>query len=99
MGNFEKRLREYSRPQDAVSGIAADKSTFKYWADRASENSLRGTRAKDGEVKLHSTGKAVELPSTSRKAGNSGDPYERAKSDMNSDGGSSYMRGIRRIGK
>ena len=37
--NFQKRLREYSKPQDAVSGFASSKSDLNYWAKRASENS------------------------------------------------------------
>ena len=96
MGNFQKRLREYERPQDSVSGFASSKSDLAYWAKRASDNSETATRAKGGAMSLPDTGGAVKNRSTSNPPrGFIADPYKEAKSDLNSVG-SSYMKGVRR---
>jgi hypothetical protein len=95
MGNFQKRLREYERPQNSVSGFSSSKKDLAYWAKRASDNSETATPA-SGKMNLHSTGGAPSLRSTSSPPKDfNADPYKAAKADLNSVG-SSYMRGVRR---
>ena len=99
MGNFDKRLREYSRPQESVSGFSSSKKDMSYWSKRASDNSETATRATNKAMSLPDTGGKVSNRSTSSPPkGFGGDPYKKAKADLNSVG-SSYMRGVRRIGQ
>jgi len=96
MGNFQKRLREYERPQDSVSGFASSKKDLDYWEDRAEKNSLNATRARGGAMSLPDTGGAVKNRSTSNPPrGFIADPYKEAKSDHNNIG-SSYLKDVRR---
>jgi hypothetical protein len=96
--SFQERLKRYSRPQDWADGRSSNKKNLDGFSARASRNSQLAERAKDGKS-LPSTGD-IKLHSTSAKPkGFSGDPYARAKSDLNSNGGSSFMRGVRRLGQ
>jgi hypothetical protein len=98
--SFEERLRRYSRPQDWADGHGSNKKTLDGWSARAERNSQLAERARDGKTKLPDTGGKTKLHDTSAKPrGHGADPYARAKSDLNSDGGSSYMRGVRRLGQ
>jgi hypothetical protein len=96
--SFQDRLKSYSRPQDAVSGIASDRANFKFWADRASDNSGLATRAKGGKMSLPQTCGAPSLRSTSSppRGFDGGDPYAKARSDRNHAGSSTYMKDVRR---
>jgi hypothetical protein len=96
-GIRETRIERYNRPGDWVSGIADPAAkNLPGWSKRASDNSEIAPRAKGGKMDLPSTGKAMHLRSTASKPkGHGVDPYDRARSDLNSYG-SSFMKGIRR---
>jgi hypothetical protein len=100
--SFQERLKRYSRPQDWADGRSSRGKVLEGWSARASSNSQLATRATDGKplpstgkIKLHTTSAA---PSDNPK-GIGGDPYAKAKRDLNSNGGSSFMRGVRRLGQ
>ena len=62
------RLREYSGKPRGLQGAGRDEKNLKGWSERAAENSNHGERASDGEMKLPSTGKSMEVRPTEQKA-------------------------------
>ncbi|WP_315775103.1 MULTISPECIES: hypothetical protein [unclassified Bradyrhizobium] len=81
------------------NGFSRERSNLQEWSDIASEHSQTATRAKDGAVKLPSTGGQPKLRSTSSppRGFDGSDPYKRAKEDLNYKGsGGNYMPGVRR---
>jgi hypothetical protein len=101
MSYLKDLQRDLKRPQK-MAGFSSDKSNLDAYSRRARENSHTATRAKAGKhgsTDLPSTGGPMKLHSTSRKSGNTGDPYPEARANMNHAGSSSYMRGVRRDGR
>src|SRR6266851_726302 len=96
----QDRLKEYAKPLRAANwqGAGRDQANIDRWADRASENSKLAPRASKGEMQLHDTGKAMAMRSTtSRPYRRDGDGViDQARSDMNIEGDSKYLAGIRR---
>ena len=93
----QDRLKEYSDPMRGPHGAGRDEKNLRYWQDRATANSEIGPRASAGPMKLPSTGvnaRDTEMkPYRSRSVDNA---MKEAKADLNDEGGSAYMRGIRR---
>lgn len=94
-----ERCKEYASPRR--SGNWNGESTadnISRWSERAAENSKIDKRAKGGEIKLPDTGGDVALHDTSAKPRRDREVDARAvaKQDLNSDGGSSFMSGVRR---
>jgi hypothetical protein len=78
------------------SGFSSSKADLKYWAKRASDNSLNAARC-DDKMHLHSTGGEPKCRSTSSPPkGFGADPYAKARGNSNHAGDSSYMKGVRR---
>ncbi|RXH15224.1 hypothetical protein [Bradyrhizobium guangzhouense] len=94
------RLKEYANPRrrENWDGESCDKANLDRWSDRAEANSKVALRARCGEIKLCDTGGDVSLHDTEAKPRRDAgvDARMSAKADSNTDGGSSYMRGIRR---
>jgi hypothetical protein len=79
------------------SGFSSSKKDLAYWSERASKNSLNATRATNKAMELPSTGGKVKQRSTSNPPkGFGGDPYAKARGNLNHAGDSSYMKGVRR---
>jgi hypothetical protein len=97
MSRVDRIRNEYSKPTRGPSGIASDPKNLRDWSKRASDNSELAPRAKGGAIDLPNTGGAPSMRSTASKPkGFGGDPYAKAKADMNSTGDSPYMKGVRR---
>jgi len=93
-----ERLKEYADPTKGPHGAASAQENLDHWSARATENSKIAPRAKGGEMKLPSTGKAMGTRDTSMrpKASRNADARAAAKADTNIVGDSDYLRGIRR---
>jgi hypothetical protein len=98
-----ERLKEYANPRSRENwcGESSDPAYLKRWSDRAEANSKVAPRARGGKMKLPDNAGEVSLHDTASKitAGAEsgvGRLQKAAKADTNTDGGSSYMRGIRR---
>jgi hypothetical protein len=93
-----ERLREYAKPQKGAHGSASYKPNIDYWSERATANSLQGTRAKDGPMELPSTGKKMATRDTEMKPRSSRkiDRQMAGRDDPNRIGDSDYLKGIRR---
>jgi hypothetical protein len=94
-----ERCKEYANPRrrenwDGESTAA----NISRWSERAADNSKIAPRAKGGEIKLPDTGGDAALHDTAAKPRRARETDARmvAKDDLNTDGGSSFMRGIRR---
>ncbi|MGM4870665.1 hypothetical protein AB7645_05490 [Bradyrhizobium sp. 956_D2_N1_5] len=98
MGRLE-RLKEYANPRrrENWDGETCDKANLDRWSERAAENSKLAPRARGGAMKLADTDK-MDLHSTSDAPRRDKDADKRAvaKADTNTDGGSSFMRSVRR---
>ncbi len=96
----QSRLKEYANPsrRENWDGESCDKANIDRWSARAEANSKLAPRARGGEIKLPDTGGDVDLHDTAAKPRRDAgvDARTKAKADLNSDGGSSYFRGIRR---
>jgi hypothetical protein len=98
MKTRQSRLEEYADPNSGWHGCSRDGKYIERWIERASANSQIAPRARDGEVKLPSTGKKMELRDTEMRprVSRSVDARMVDKGDKNHVGDSSYMRGVRR---
>ncbi|WP_043159325.1 hypothetical protein [Bradyrhizobium sp. Ai1a-2] len=94
----QERLKEYANPRREANwdGAASDKANLDRWAARASENSAIAPRARSGEVRLPDTGMNVHDSAAPPRRDRGVDARMKAKADLDTDGGSSYMRSIRR---
>jgi hypothetical protein len=94
--SLEKRLKAYATTR-GPHGAGRDQANIDYWSDRATENSKIAPRASDGEMRLPSTKVTARdtgmQPYRSRSVDNA---MKEAKADLNDEGGSAYIRGIRR---
>ncbi|WP_094974004.1 hypothetical protein [Bradyrhizobium symbiodeficiens] len=94
-----ERCKEYANPRrrENWDGESRDKANLDRWSQRAAENSKTASRASKGEMRLPDTGDVV-LHDTAAKPRRALeiDARVKAKSDTNTDGGSSFMRGVRR---
>jgi predicted aminopeptidase len=94
-----KRLREeYSKPRSGWQGAGRDQANIDRWSDRAAENSKLAPRASNGEMKLPDTGKRQESRSTKSAPRTNAEIDKRmaGENDVNHEGDSAYLRGIRR---
>lgn len=94
-----ERCKEYANPRRRANWDGeSTAANISRWSDRAAENSKVAPRARGGEMRLTETGGDVALHDTGgaprKDAGV--DARMVAKADTNTDGGSSFMRGVRR---
>ncbi|MCK1480485.1 hypothetical protein IVB27_38575 [Bradyrhizobium sp. 197] len=93
-----ERVKEYANPscREHWNGEATTKNLAR-WSERASANSAKAPRASKGEMKLPETDN-IALHDTASKPRTTAEIDKRmvGKDDLNSDGGSSFMPGVRR---
>ncbi|MET4384373.1 hypothetical protein ABIB73_000108 [Bradyrhizobium sp. F1.4.3] len=94
-----ERCREYANPRRRENWDGESTAdNISRWSKRAAENSTLAPRAKGGEMRLPETGGDVALHDTEAKPRRDAgaDARAKAKADTNTDGGSSFMKSIRR---
>jgi hypothetical protein len=90
------RLKEYSNPLHGPQGAGRDQANVDYWSARAKENSKVAPRASNGPMKLPSTKVNVRDTSMRPREARNADKRMVAKDDLNVEGSSPYLRGVRR---
>ncbi|MET4372554.1 hypothetical protein ABIA99_005263 [Bradyrhizobium sp. LB12.1] len=95
-----ERVKQLGNPSSRENwcGAGRDKANIERWIKRADDNSKVAPRARGGEMKLPNTGD-VTLHDTGGKSRTSTAEIDKrmaGKDDLNSDGGSSFMPGVRR---
>jgi hypothetical protein len=95
-----ERLKEYANPRrrENWDGCGRDVANIQRFQERAEANSRIAPRARGGEMRLPDTGGDVALHDTAAKPrrDRAVDARMKAKADLNTDGGSSFMRDVRR---